>query len=224
MGEKIKTHKQRNKQIKWSCTTRSVFLGSLLISQAEIVGFFQDGKTLMGRGQVVGRNGWGRTSGPLGLGHVGLLLLRGVLKISRSAGHSGLRGAREKAALLLPDSGTLREGSACTPKPGGARSALRKCAAPRGSLVPGLTGSGRRSHQPLAWKRKKSRCGKMGSGDLGWLVVSKLDNSALSALSGEHAPRRLLILMQFEDTAPGLLPSHGRFREAQSCGVLSHSQ
>lgn len=143
MGEKIKTHKQRNKQIKWSCTTPSVFLGSLLISQAEIVGFFQDGKTLMGRGQVVGRNGWGRTSGHLGLGHVGLLLLRGVLKVSRSAGHSGLRGAREKAALLLPDSGTLREGSACTPKPGGARSALRKCAAPRGSLVPGLTGSGR---------------------------------------------------------------------------------
>ena len=58
----------------------------------------------MGRGQVVGRNGWGRTSGHLGLGHVGLLLLRGVLKVSRSAGHSGLRGAREKAALLLPDS------------------------------------------------------------------------------------------------------------------------
>ena len=64
----------------------------------------------------------------------------------------------------------------------------------------------------------------MGSGDLGWLVVSKLDNSALRALSGEHAPRRLLILMQFEDTAPGLLPSHARFREAPSCGVLSHSQ
>ncbi|XP_059741871.1 probable serine carboxypeptidase CPVL isoform X2 [Bos taurus] len=125
----------------------------------------------MGRGQVVGRNGWGRTSGPLGLGHVGLLLLRGVLKISRSAGHSGLRGAREKAALLLPDSGTLREGSACTPKPGGARSALRKCAAPRGSLVPGLTGSGRRSHQPLAWKRKKSRCGPEGTVGAMWKAL-----------------------------------------------------
>ncbi|XP_061270238.1 probable serine carboxypeptidase CPVL isoform X2 [Bos javanicus] len=125
----------------------------------------------MGRGQVVGRNGWGRTSGHLGLGHVGLLLLRGVLKVSRSAGHSGLRGAREKAALLLPDSGTLREGSACTPKPGGARSALRKCAAPRGSLVPGLTGSGRRSHQPLASKRKKSRCGPEGTVGAMWKAL-----------------------------------------------------
>ena len=104
-----KSKRTKDKKIKWSCTARSIFLGSLLISHAEIVGFFQDGKTLMGRGQVARRNGWGRTSGSLGLGHVGLLLLRGVLKNSRSTGHSGLLGAREKAALLLPDSGTLRD-------------------------------------------------------------------------------------------------------------------
>lgn len=47
---------------------------------------------------------------------------------------------------------------------------------------------GGRSLQPLAPKRKKARWGKMGSGDLGWLVVSKLDNSSLRALSREHAP------------------------------------
>ena len=48
-------------------------------------------------------------------------------------------------------------GSACTPKPGGARSALPKCAAPRGSLVPRL----RRREGGLRslWRRKGRKLG-----------------------------------------------------------------
>ena len=42
-------------------------------------------------------------SGPLGLGHVGLLLLRRALKNSWFAEYSGQQGAMEKATLLFLD-------------------------------------------------------------------------------------------------------------------------
>lgn len=49
----------------------------------------------MGRGQVAGRNGWGRTSGPLGLGHLSPPPERGTLKLAVCRTLGTVRGEGE---------------------------------------------------------------------------------------------------------------------------------
>lgn len=68
---------------------------------------------------------------------------RGTLNLAVCRTLGDYEGQGRKPPYFFRSREPWEIGSSCTPKPGGARSGLRKCAAPRRSLVPGLTGAGR---------------------------------------------------------------------------------